>query len=231
MLRVDTYISVIGVITYLCSENVHSGNEAGLFVSGMSPSDYFQPFIDWADGFGLLGLALVSASEAALQPIPPDVLVIPMVVEADSFLSISIIVLVATFSSVFGAFIGYAIGYYGGIPILGKFVSQTNINRLNSLTEKYGATGVFIAAVSPIPYKALAWIAGAGRMDLRLFALAGFFGRSIRFGSIGILIGVYGESVKSSLTWLNFSIMAIICIIIFIPLINWWNSLDVEISQ
>jgi membrane protein DedA with SNARE-associated domain len=90
---------------------------------------------------------------------------------------------------------------------------------------------VFIAAVSPIPYKALAWIAGAGRMDLRLFALAGFFGRSIRFGSIGILIGVYGESVKSSLTWLNFSIMAIICIIIFIPLINWWNSLDVEISQ
>ena len=87
------------------SENVHSHNEIGQFVSGTSPSDLFQPFIEWADGIGLLGLALVSASEAAFQPIPPDVLVIPMVVEADSLFAISMIVLVATLSSVFGAFI------------------------------------------------------------------------------------------------------------------------------
>ena len=67
-------------------------------MSGTSPSDLFQPFIEWADGIGLLGLALVSASEAAFQPIPPDVLVIPMVVEADSLFAISMIVLVATLS-------------------------------------------------------------------------------------------------------------------------------------
>jgi membrane protein YqaA with SNARE-associated domain len=101
-------------------------------VSGTSLTDFFQPFIDWADGFGLVGLAIVSATEAAFQPIPPDVLVIPMVVEADSLLSISMIVLVATLSSVLGAFVGYGIGYYGGIPILEKFVSQANINRLNT---------------------------------------------------------------------------------------------------
>ena len=160
----------------------------------MSPSDYFQPFVDWADGFGLLGLALVSATEAAFQPIPPDVLVIPMVIEANSVIGISIIVLVATLSSVFGAFLGYGIGYYGGIPVLERFVSDSNINRLNFLIEKYGSAGVFIAAISPIPYKALAWIAGAGKMDLRLFAIAGIFGRGIRFGSVGLLLGVYGES-------------------------------------
>ena len=195
----------------------------------MSPSDYFQPFIDWADGFGLLGLALVSASEAAFQPIPPDVLVIPMVIEANSILGISLIVLVATLSSVFGAFFGYAIGYYGGIPVLERFVSDSNINRLNFLIEKYGSLGVFIAAVSPIPYKALAWIAGAGRMDLRLFALAGIFGRGIRFGSVGLLIGVYGESVQSSLNWLNFTLISIFCIIIFIPLFKWWKNMDTEV--
>jgi len=213
------------------SENVHSHNEIGQFVSGTSPSDLFQPFIEWADGIGLLGLALVSASEAAFQPIPPDVLVIPMVVEADSLFAISMIVLVATLSSVFGAFIGYAIGYYGGIPILEKFVSQANINRLNTLTKKYGTAGVFLAAVSPIPYKALAWIAGAGRMDLRLFALAGIFGRGIRFGSVGFLIGVYGESMKSSLTWQNFTLMSILCIIFIFPLIKWWNALNIEESE
>ena len=213
------------------SENVHSHNEIGQFVSGTSPSDLFQPFIEWADGIGLLGLALVSASEAAFQPIPPDVLVIPMVVEADSLFSISMIVLVATLSSVFGAFIGYAIGYYGGIPILEKFVSRANINRLNNLTKKYGTAGVFLAAVSPIPYKGLAWIAGAGRMDIRLFALAGIFGRGIRFGSVGSLIGVYGESLKSSLTWQNITLMSILCIILIIPLINWWNALNIEESE
>ena len=197
----------------------------------MSPSDYFQPFIDWADGFGLLGLALVSASEAAFQPIPPDVLVIPMVIESDSILGISLIVLVATLSSVFGAFFGYAIGYYGGIPVLERFVSDSNINRLNFLIEKYGSLGVFIAAVSPIPYKALAWIAGAGRMDLRLFALAGIFGRGIRFGSVGLLIGVYGESVQSSLNWLNFTLMSVFCIIIFIPLLKWWENMDIEVQH
>jgi len=197
----------------------------------MSPSDYFQPFIDWADGFGLLGLALVSASEAAFQPIPPDVLVIPMVIEANSLLGISLIVLIATLSSVFGAFFGYAIGYYGGIPVLERFVSVSNINRLNFLIEKYGSLGVFIAAVSPIPYKALAWIAGAGRMDLRLFALAGIFGRGIRFGSVGLLIGIYGESVQSSLNWLNFTLISIVCIIIFIPLVKWWKNMDIEVQH
>ena len=74
-------------------------------MSGTSLTDFFQPFIDWADGFGLVGLAIVSATEAAFQPIPPDVLVIPMVVEADSLFSISMIVLVATLSSVLGAFV------------------------------------------------------------------------------------------------------------------------------
>ena len=200
-------------------------------MSGMSPSDYFQPFIDWADGFGLLGLALVSASEAAFQPIPPDVLVIPMVIEANSVLGISLIVLIATLSSVFGAFFGYAIGYYGGIPVLERFVSVSNINRLNFLIEKYGSLGVFIAAVSPIPYKALAWIAGAGRMNLRLFALAGIFGRGIRFGSVGLLIGIYGESVQSSLNWLNFTLISIVCIIIFIPLVKWWKNMDIEVQH
>ena len=194
----------------------------------MSPSDYFQPFVDWADGFGLLGLALVSATEAAFQPIPPDVLVIPMVIEANSVIGISIIVLVATLSSVFGAFLGYGIGYYGGIPVLERFVSDSNINRLNFLIEKYGSAGVFIAAISPIPYKALARIAGAGKMDLRLFAIAGIFGRGIRFGSVGLLLGVYGESVQSSLNWLNFTLISIFCLVLLIPIVNWWKSIGSE---
>ena len=63
--------------------------------------------IDWAGEWGLLGLAVVSASEAAFQPAPPDLLVIPMVLGTDSSLDILAIVLVATLSSVAGAVGGY----------------------------------------------------------------------------------------------------------------------------
>ena len=62
-----------------------------------------------------------------------------------------------------------------------------------------GIKGVFVAAVSPIPYKLLAWTAGAGRMDLKPFVLAGIFGRGIRFGLQALLIGVWGDEFMKHL--------------------------------
>ena len=83
--------------------------------------------IEWAGEWGLLGLAVVSASEAALQPAPPDLLVIPLVLGADSSLDILAIVLVATISSVVGAVGGYGIGVYAGRPILERFASDATV--------------------------------------------------------------------------------------------------------
>ncbi|MBT92587.1 MAG: hypothetical protein CMA61_02125, partial [Euryarchaeota archaeon] len=88
--------------------------------------------------------------------------------------------------------------------------------------------GVFIAAVSPIPYKALAWIAGAGKMDFRLFIVAGLFGRGIRFGLAGVLLGIYGESMKSFLDWKTFTVISLFGAMLMFPLINWWQNLTVS---
>ena len=166
MLRVDTYISVIGVISYLCSENVHSGNETGLFVSGMSPSDFFQPFIDWADGFGLLGLALVSASEAALQPIPPDVLLIPLALglRAKAFR----LALICSLGSILGAILGYAIGSFLWWEGIGQFSWLASLffdlipgftpEVFYSIQTKYEVWNfwvVFTAGFTPIPFKVI----------------------------------------------------------------------------
>ena len=182
--------------------------------------------IDWAGEWGLLGLAVVSASEAAFQPAPPDLLVIPMVLGTDSSLDILAIVLVATLSSVVGAVGGYGIGAYAGRPILGRFASDATVARLDALMIRYGSAGIFIAAVSPIPYKALAWAAGAGRMDLRMFIVAGLFGRGIRFGMEGIVLGIWGEEflglIEDPLAWL---VGGIIGLALFIPLARWWSAL------
>ena len=186
---------------------------------------------DWvirrADGFGLIGLAVVSATEAALQPVPPDLLVLPMALEADSSFRLFAIFLTVTVFSVPGSLIGYAMGLYGGLPLIEKWAKPSTSAKLQELISRYGEAGVFLAAVSPIPYKVLAWTAGAGKMDIRTFLLAGIFGRSIRFGLEVAILGFWGDEfiqmLEDPLFWL---IIGIFTILIFIPANSWWKGLD-----
>ena len=183
--------------------------------------------VSWGSGFGLVGLAVVSSSEAAFNPVPPDLLVIPMSLEASSGIDLLAIFLVATLSSVIGSLGGYGIGFYAGRPAIEKFAKPSLSKKLDELISRYGDTGVFIAAVSPIPYKLLAWTAGAGRMDIRTFLSAGIFGRGIRFGMEVMIVGYWGEELVEMLEdpifWI---VVGAFSIVVFIPLSNWWNGLD-----
>lgn len=186
-----------------------------------------ESVVGWGSGFGLVGLAVVSATEAALQPVPPDLLVLPMSLEASSELELLAIFLVATLFSVVGSLVGYAIGLYAGRPAIEKLAKPSLSRKLDELINRHGDLGVFIAAVSPIPYKLLAWTAGAGRMDVRTFVLAGFFGRGIRFGMEVLVVGYWGEEfmkmLEDPLFWI---IIGVSSIAVFIPLSAWWNDLD-----
>ena len=185
--------------------------------------------IDWGSSFGLTGLALVSFTESIIQPVPPDLLVIPMSLDAGSNLELLAIFLVVTISSVLGSLGGYGIGLYAGRPIIGRFVRPSLSRRLDEILVRYGDAGVFIAALSPIPYKLLAWTAGAGRMDLKPFILAGIFGRGIRFGLQVLLIGVWGDEFMNHLDNPIFWILVcVFSLIVFIPLNKWWRGLDNE---
>ena len=183
--------------------------------------------LDWADGFGLIGLAIVSSTEAAFQPVPPDLLVMPMSLSADGPLELFIIFSVATLSSVLGSLGGYAIGFYGGRPLLERFASTDNSEKLDNLVTRYGSAGIFIAAVSPIPYKALAWTAGAGKMNIRIFIVAGLIGRGIRFGLEVTILGFYGDEflsqLENPLAWLMLGIFSILIYSIVKP---WWNKIS-----
>tara|TARA_B110000014_G_scaffold243561_1_gene214009 strand:- start:442 stop:1044 length:603 start_codon:yes stop_codon:yes gene_type:complete len=188
--------------------------------------------VSWGSGFGLVGLAVVSATEAALQPVPPDLLVIPMSLDANSEFELLAIFLVATLFSVIGSLGGYGIGLYAGRPAIEKIAKSSLSRKLDELIARYGDAGVFIAAVSPIPYKLLAWMAGAGRMEIRTFISAGIFGRSIRFGMEVLIVGYWGEEfvqmLKEPLFWI---VVGVFSIVIFVPLNNWWNSLDKPVEE
>jgi len=156
--------------------------------------------LEAASSAGLVGLAVFAFTEAALQPIPPDVLILPMAAAASGTGAYLAIWVVATVSSVLGALAGATLGRIWGRPLMTRFKQERNLARLEVLLERYGRAGVFIAALSPIPYKVLGWAAGMGKMEWRPFLVAGFAGRGLRFGLEVLLVGLYGDEALRAIS-------------------------------
>ena len=89
--------------------------------------------------------------------------------------------------------------------------------------ERYGTLGMFIAAVSPLPYKVFGWIAGASDMKLRPFIIAGIFGRGLRFGLEALFIFMYGESAIKAAEWvLERELLMGIILVLTLAAVVWW---------
>ncbi len=181
--------------------------------------------VDWLDSLGLIGLGLLTFTEAIIQPIPPETILIPMAINETSYLGAFLISLVATLCSVSGAVVGYWIGGRAGRPLIERFASERNVIRLDTLIIRYGVTGIFIAAISPIPYKVFGWIAGAGKMDMRMFIFAGLIGRGIRFSIFSFGIVMFGEELLDLLNIWTFTALGIAIGIVSLPFLRWWNGL------
>ncbi|MBR68887.1 MAG: hypothetical protein CMA86_05195 [Euryarchaeota archaeon] len=182
--------------------------------------------------FGPASLFLLSFTEAIIQPIPPDLLYIPMLVNAMGDTPLVVwLWLVVTVASVLGSLVGYFIGQRWGTPLLIRFGQEKHLAKLEMLTERYGTMGIFIAAFSPIPYKVLGWVAGMGHMAKKPFLIAGFVGRSLRFGLEAVLIGLYGDDAYDAMMWfLDNEILLAVALIVTGGLLvvawRWWSGLD-----
>ncbi len=191
--------------------------------------------LSFVDGMGLIGLAILSFTEAIIQPVPPDVMVLPMLIDAELSYIIAIWVVV-TLSSVAGSLVGYWIGSVGGKPLLNKFAKDATVIRFENLTKRYGTFGVFIAALSPIPYKVFGWMAGIGKMEKKTFVIAGLLGRGLRFGLEAIIVGIWGDKFLHVLEWMIeyewvTLLIIIFCILLVIPLWKWWEGLATPIEE
>ena len=190
--------------------------------------------MDAFDIFGPASLAAVSFTEAIIQPLPPDLLYLPMLVDAmGDAPAVVWLWLVITISSVLGSIVGYWIGGRWGDPLMQRFAKPEHISKLKLLSEKYGTIGIFIAAFSPIPYKVFGWIAGMTEMDRTSFITAGLAGRGLRFGVEAILIGLYGQQALNALFWfLDHEILLAIGLIAMAIVAwfawTWWNGLEEE---
>jgi membrane protein YqaA with SNARE-associated domain len=143
-------------------------------------------------------LAGVSFVESSFFPIPPDVLLIPMVL-ADRAKWIRY-ALVCTIASVLGALLGYAIGAFLyeaiGQRILAVYNAEDAFQRVTDWYDAWGGWGVLFAAVTPFPYKVLTIFSGFAGLDIATFVVVSVIGRGLRFFLVAWLLKLFGEPIR-----------------------------------
>ena len=159
---------------------------------------------DWTMGLAAhprarLALGAVSFAESSFFPIPPDVMLIPMVLAERA--RAWTLALLTTLTSVVGGLAGYAIGYFlfesiGGL-ILGTYGLEQAFADFSAEYNEYGAWIVFIAGVSPIPYKLITIASGATGLDILVFTLASALSRGLRFFVVAGLLYWLGPPIRS----------------------------------
>jgi len=142
-------------------------------------------------------LAVLSFMESSFFPIPPDVMLIPMVVRRPER-SLRLATL-TTLASVFGGLFGYAIGYFAFesfAPLLQEWGYWDRYQQVVTWFDEWGIWVVFAAGFSPLPYKLFTIAAGALTLALPPFLLASFIGRGARFYLVAQLTAALGPRVE-----------------------------------
>ena len=147
----------------------------------------------------LYALAAVSFAESSFFPIPPDVLLIPMVLAARQ--RAWLIAAVCTLASVAGGFLGYAIGYFAlesiGQPLLRLYGGMERYRELQALYQEWGAWLILIKGATPIPFKLVTIASGAFQFDLLTFFICAVITRGLRFFLLAALLWRFGEPIRT----------------------------------
>ena len=169
-------------------------------------------------------LAIVSFVESSFFPIPPDVMIVPMVIaKKDNYLKIFII---ATLFSTLGAILGYFIGSYFldfGMNVVGFYGYEEKVlNLKDSLTKGTGfyiwLATLFLAGFTPLPFKVFTITSGMIGFNLLIFLLICLISRGLRFFIISYLSFKLGDTINAFMKtkaaiW--FTIIGIAIVLIF----------------
>ncbi|AUH35002.1 YqaA family protein [Paracoccus tegillarcae] len=158
---------------------------------------------DWTMGLAshrhsLWALFGVSFVESSVFPIPPDVLMIPMVLARRD--RAFMIAAVATIGSVLGALLGYWIGATLmdslGQWVLTAYGKQDSFDHLAARFDEYGAWAVLFAGVTPFPFKVITIFSGAVSLSLPIFIASSIIARALRFFIVAGLLWRFGEPIR-----------------------------------
>lgn len=143
--------------------------------------------------YALAILAILSFTESAFFIIPPEVMFLPMaLLNPANAIPLSLFISVA---SILGAAFGYWVGLKGGKPVLKKLFSDSKIEKVSHLYQKYDVWAIAVAAFTPIPFKVFTVAAGVFDISFKRMILVASVFRTLRYLILGVLIFAFGESI------------------------------------
>lgn len=148
--------------------------------------------------YALWVLAIIAFAESSFFPIPPDVLMIPMIIaRPDRAFRIAAVALIA---SVLGGVLGYGIGAFAyegvGQPILAALGKEAYFEEFATLYNEWGIWVVLTAGVTPFPYKVITILSGATSLPLGVFIFTSIIARGLRFFIVAGLLWKFGEPIR-----------------------------------
>ncbi len=158
---------------------------------------------DWTLGLAqhrhaLWALAIVAFVESSFFPIPPDILMIPMIIAQPR--RAWLIAGVALLASVLGGLLGYAIGALAfesiGQPILAGLGKADAMAEFSTRFNDMGFWAVLIAGVTPFPYKVITIMSGWTGMPLATFITTSILARGLRFFIVAGLLWQFGPPIR-----------------------------------
>ena len=174
-----------------------------------------------------LYLGIVSFIESSFFPIPPDVMVVPMVLaKKESYIRIF---LIATVFSVLGGIFGYLIGYLFidlAMYVIEFYNYENKVLKLKmDLSQGSGMIiwlgTLFLAGFTPLPYKVFTITSGLIAFDLIAFITISFISRGLRFFLVSALTAKFGEKFvklieQKGAVWSSIIGTIVVCILVFI---------------
>lgn len=176
---------------------------------------------DWcmnlvATPYALTALIIISFIESSFFPIPPDLLLIPLILarRTEAFK----IALYTTLASVLGGWFGYGIGWFlydsVGVRVLDFYHYRAQFEEFCKSYNEWGAWIVFGAGLTPFPYKIVTIASGVSHLDFWVFTIASIISRGARFFFVAWLLYKYGTPMKAyiekNLGWLSVLCLALL---------------------
>jgi membrane protein DedA with SNARE-associated domain len=195
------------------------------------------------DAVGYVGVAVAVALETIVAPIPSEVILPmagwkvsqsaadPSVVEPLTGLpwNIPMAVAFATLGSLAGALVGYAIGAWGGRPILDRWgryvgIGAEDLDRADRWFEKYGSWAVFLGRMVPLVRTFVSYPAGISHMHLGRFVLFSTLGSlpwNLALIYAGFVVGENYEQIAAALKPYEYVIYAIVLAVVAVLVARW----------